>query len=186
MFDSRGPHWWAIALRGLAAILFGVAMFVWPGLSLLALIALFGAFALVDGVGALGAAFVAGEAHLRWWPLALVGLVSIAAGVIAFARPGLTAEALLYLIAAWALITGIFEIAAAIDLRQLISDGWLLALGGVFSTIFGLLLFANPRAGILSILWLIGIYAIAAGVSLLVLGFRLRTMQEHAQSPVMN
>src|SRR5690242_3524187 len=107
MSSSRGPHWWAIALRGLAAIVFGLAMFIWPNIGLAVVIALFGAFALVDGVFALVAAVEAGEAHLRWWPLAVVGLLSIAAGVIAFARPGLTAEALLYLIAAWALITGV-------------------------------------------------------------------------------
>ena len=181
MFDSRAPHWWAIALRGLAAILFGLAMFVWPGLSLLVLIALFGAFALVDGIFALGAAVEAGEDHLRWWPLALVGLLSLAAGLFAFARPGLTAEVLLFLIAAWALATGLFEIVAAIELRQLITDGWLLALSGAFSALFGVLLLANPRAGILSILWLIGIYAIVGGLTTLVLAFRLRKLQAQVQ-----
>jgi uncharacterized membrane protein HdeD (DUF308 family) len=186
MFDARGPHWWAIALRGLATILFGLAMFIWPGLSLQVLIALFGVYALVEGIGALVAAFVAGEANLRWWPLALVGLLSIAAGIVAFARPGLTAEALLYLIAAWALVTGLFEIVAAFELRRLIADGWLLALSGAFSALFGVLLFADPPAGILSILWLIGIYAIAAGVTRLVLAFRLRKLQEQVQAPAMS
>jgi uncharacterized membrane protein HdeD (DUF308 family) len=182
MFASRGPHWWAIALRGLVAILFGLAMFIWPNISLSVLIALFGVYALLDGVGTLGAAAVAGDANLRWWPLALVGLIDIAAGIFAFARPNIMAEVLLYLIAAWALLTGLFEIAAAIDLRDLLSDGWLLALSGVFSGLFGVLLFANPRAGLLSILWLIGIYAIAAGVSLVVLGFRLRPLQQQVRS----
>jgi uncharacterized membrane protein HdeD (DUF308 family) len=185
MSSSRGPHWWAIALRGLAAIVFGVAMFIWPNIGLAVLIALFGAFALVDGVFALVAAVEAGEAHLRWWPLAVVGLLSIAAGVIAFARPGLTAEALLYLIAAWALITGVFEFAAGIELGLVVSDAWLLVLAGAFSVLFGVLLMVNPGAGILSILWLVGIYAIAAGVSLVVFGFRLRSLQEHVSAPAL-
>jgi uncharacterized membrane protein HdeD (DUF308 family) len=169
----------------MAAIVFGLAMFIWPNLSLAVLIALFAAFALVDGAFALVAAVEAGKAQLRWWPLAVVGLLSIAAGVIAIARPGLTAEALLYLIAAWALITGVFEFVAGIDLGMLVSDAWLLVLAGAFSVLFGVLLIVNPQAGILSILWLIGIYAIAAGVSLVVFSFRLRSVQERVNAPAL-
>jgi uncharacterized membrane protein HdeD (DUF308 family) len=178
MFDIRGPRWWAVALRGLAAVFFGVAMFVWPNMSLAVLIALFGAYALVDGIFAIAAAVRAAESQMRWWPLLLVGIAGIGAGVVTFLRPGLTAEALLYVIAFWAIAVGVFEIVAAIDLRRLISDEWLLGLSGALSIVFGILLLANPRAGILSILWIIGIYAIAGGITTILLGFRLRGVQE--------
>ncbi len=174
MMQVLARNWWALALRGLFAILFGVAAFAWPGLTLAALVILFGAYALVDGVFALIAAVRAAEAHARWWLFVLEGLAGIIVGIITFVWPGITALVLLYLIAWWALITGVFEIAAAIRLRKEISREWTLVLGGLASIIFGLLLLYHPGAGALAVVWLIGLYALVFGVLFLMLGFRLR------------
>jgi len=174
MMEVLARNWWALALRGLFAILFGLLAFAWPGLTLAALVILFGAYALVDGVFALLAAVRAAEAHERWWLFVLEGLAGIAAGLLTFMWPGITALALLYLIAWWAVITGIFEIAAAIRLRKEISGEWALGLGGAASVIFGLVLLFRPGVGALAVIWLIGTYAFVFGVLLLMLGFRLR------------
>jgi uncharacterized membrane protein HdeD (DUF308 family) len=167
-------NWWALALRGLFAILFGVAAFAWPSLTLAALVILFGAYALVDGVFALIAAVRAAEAHERWWLFVLEGLAGIIVGIITFVWPGITALVLLYLIAWWALVTGVLEIAAAVRLRRVIRREWTLVLGGLASVVFGLLLLYRPGAGALAVIWLIGIYALVFGVLFLMLGFRLR------------
>jgi uncharacterized membrane protein HdeD (DUF308 family) len=168
-------NWWALALRGLAAIIFGILAFVWPGITLWALILLFGAYMLVDGVFAIVAAVrVAGEAA-RWWLLLVEGILGVLAGIVAFVWPGLTALALLYFVAAWAIVTGIFEIVGAIRLRREIEGEWALILGGALSVLFGVLLVAvGPGVGLLSLVWLIGVYAVAFGVLLLILAFRVR------------
>jgi len=168
-------NWWALALRGLAAIVFGILAFVWPGITLWALILLFGAYMLVDGVFAIVAAVrVAGEAA-RWWLLLVEGILGVLAGIVAFVWPGLTALALLYFVAAWAIVTGIFEIVGAIRLRREIEGEWALILGGALSVLFGVLLVAvGPGVGLLSLVWLIGVYAVAFGVLLLILAFRVR------------
>jgi len=119
-------NWWALALRGAFAILFGLLSIIWPGLSLAVLVLLFGAYALVDGIFALIAAVRRAEAHMRWAPLAWEGAFGIAAGVLTFVWPGMTALLLLYIIAVWAVLTGIFRIAAAIRLRKAIADEWVL------------------------------------------------------------
>ena len=168
-------NWWALALRGLAAIVFGILAFVWPGITLWALILLFGAYMLVDGVFAIVAAVrVAGEAA-RWWLLLVEGILGVLAGIVAFVWPGLTALALLYFVAAWAIVTGIFEIVGAIRLRLEIEGEWALILGGALSVLFGVLLVVvGPGVGLLSLVWLIGVYAVAFGVLLLILAFRVR------------
>jgi len=165
--------WWAAVIRGVIAIIFGLIALFWPGLALGALILLFGAYAFVDGVFALVAAVRSAEHHTTWWVQALEGVVGIIAGIIAVVFPGLTALALLYVIAAWALITGVLEILAAYRLRHEGTQAWLLGLAGVASIIFGLLLIIFPGAGALAVLWLIGIYAIIFGVVMLVLAWRL-------------
>jgi uncharacterized membrane protein HdeD (DUF308 family) len=167
-------HWWALALRGVIAILFGLAALLRPGIALAALILLFGAYALVDGVFAVVGVFGGTRGGTPRWLLLLEGVVSILAGIIAFVFPGLTAIALLYLVAAWAVITGLAEIATAIRLRQEIRGEWALILGGILSVLFGLILAVLPGVGILSLIWLVGAYAVAFGVLLLVSAFRVR------------
>ncbi len=179
MHTILARNWWAIALRGLFAVLFGVAAFVWPGITLVVLVLLWGAYALVDGIFALVAAVRAAERRGTWWPLVLEGILGIVAGVLTFIWPGITALVLLYLIAAWAILTGIAEIVAAVRLRRVLTGEWLLGLAGVVSIIFGVLLIVFPGAGALAVIWLIGAYALVFGIVLIVLGFRLRSWQHH-------
>ena len=176
MLPVLARNWWALALRGLAAILFGVLAFAWPGITLFVLVLFFGAYMLVDGIFAIVAAVrVAGEED-RWWLLLIQGILGVLAGLVAFFWPGLTALALLYFIAAWAIVTGIMEIVAAIRLRQEIEGEWALGLSGLLSVIFGILLVVLPApAGLLSLVWLVGAYAVATGVLLLILAFRVRS-----------
>lgn len=168
-------HWWTLALRGVVAILFGLVALVWPGLTLAALIILFGAFALVDGLLSTVAA-VGAIGHGRHWIAMLIGgLLGIAAGVLAFFLPALTALSLVYLIAAWSIVTGVAEVVAAVQTAARRMPRWLVGLSGAISILFGLLLFISPGAGALSLVWLLGLYAIIYGVSLVGVGFRSRT-----------
>jgi uncharacterized membrane protein HdeD (DUF308 family) len=167
-------NWWALALRGLLAIVLGLIAFVQPGVFLASLVLLFGAYALVDGVFAIIAGLRAARRHERWWPLALEGLVDIITGIVVFLLPAAAALALLYLIAAWSIVTGLFRIAAAVRLRKEIEGEWLLIANGALSVIFGVVLALFPAVGLLTVAWIIGMYAIIFGVILLALGFRLR------------
>jgi len=173
-------NWWAVLLRGIAGILFGVATFFAPAISLAVLVLLFGAYAFVDGVLTLISALRDRTSNERWWVLLLEGLIGIIAGVVTFVWPGITALALLYVIAAWALITGALEIAAAIRLRKVIDHEWLLVLSGVISIGLGILLAMFPGAGALAVVLWIGAYALVFGVLLVALGFRLRSWEEHS------
>ena len=168
-------NWWALALRGIFAILLGLAAFVLPGVTLAVLVALFGAYAVVDGVLAIIAGVRAAERHERWWSPVLKGLAGIIAGVLAFIWPALTVLALLYLIAGWAIVTGVLEIVAAVHLHRAHGE-WLLILNGVLSILFGLFVIVWPGAGVLTLVWMIGVYAIVFGAVLLVLAFRLRNL----------
>jgi uncharacterized membrane protein HdeD (DUF308 family) len=143
-------------------------------MALVALILLFGAYALVDGIFAVVGVFGGTRSGTPRWLLLLEGVISILAGIIALIFPGLTAVALLYLVAAWAIVTGLVQIATAIRLRQEITGEWALILGGVLSVIFGLLLAVLPGVGILSLIWLIGAYAVVFGILLLITAFRVR------------
>jgi uncharacterized membrane protein HdeD (DUF308 family) len=164
-----------LALRGAIAILFGLAALLRPGIALEALILLFGAYALVDGVFSIVGVFGGTRSRTPRWLLLVEGVAGILTGVIAFVFPILTAVVFLYLIVAWAIVTGIAEIATAIRLRQEIQGEWALIVGGILSVLFGVLLgVVGPFAGILSLIWLIGAYAIAFGVLLLVTAFRVR------------
>ena len=167
-------NWWAIALRGVFGILFGLVAFLFPGITLGALILLFAIYAVLDGLFAIVAAIRAAEHHERWGALLLEGIVGIAAGVLAFVWPAVTAVVFLYLIAGWSIITGALEIAAAVRLRRTIRDEWLLGLNGAFSVLFGVLLIAIPVIGLVMLVWLIGGYALVFGLLLLGLAFRLR------------
>jgi len=166
--------WSALALRGVLAIIFGLLVFAWPGISLWVLVLFFGANALIDGVLAIVAAVRGSASGARWWGMLLQGILGIATGIITFLWPGLTTLVLLYFIAAWAIVIGVFEIVAAIRLRKEIQGEWLLALRGVLAIVFGVILFANPGAGALALVWLIGAFSIALGVLNLILAFRLR------------
>jgi uncharacterized membrane protein HdeD (DUF308 family) len=175
MLTLLARNWWTLALRGIVAVVFGLAALAWPGITLTILVILLGAYLLVDGVFALIAAFKDRREHRQWWVVLLEAAASIAAGALTLAWPGLTELALLYLVAAWAVITGIFEIVAAIRLREEIKGEWLLALSGILSVLFGLILAIQPGAGALALVWIIALYAIIFGALLIMLGFRLRT-----------
>ena len=176
MLASMTRNWWLVALRGVLAIIFGVLAFVWPGTTLAALVLLFGAYALVDGVFALAAGIVGPGGGTLRVALVLGGIAGIAAGILTFFWPDLTALTLLYFIAAWAIVIGIAQIVSAIQLRKMIDNEWLLIIGGILSVAFGVLTIVYPNSGALSIIWLIGTYAILYGFLLLGLAFRLRGM----------
>jgi len=179
-------NWWTFVLRGILAILFGLLTFAMPAMALLTLVFLFGFYAIAEGIFNVMAAFAGPDAaggRQPWWALLIEGIVSIIAGVLAFFMPGLTAIVLLYIIAAWAVSTGALEIAAAVRLRKQITGEWMLALIGVVSILFGLLLFAFPRAGALAVVLWIGAYAVVFGVLLIVLGMRLRKWVRSIERP---
>ncbi|CDM66411.1 HdeD family acid-resistance protein [Pyrinomonas methylaliphatogenes] len=171
-------NWWALALRGVLAIIFAILAVMWPGLTLIVLALLFGAYALVDGLFAILAALRAPEGYERWWVHFFEGLAGVLVGIIAFFWPGITAFALLYLIAAWAIITGVLEIAAAIRLRRYVAGEWLLALSGALSLLFGILIVLVPSAGAIGVVWIIAFYAFLFGLLLIALALRLRRLEQ--------
>jgi uncharacterized membrane protein HdeD (DUF308 family) len=182
MLPALARNWWVVLLNGLAAIGFGILAIAWPGLTLLALVILFGVYCLADGITAIVASFAKNERGGSWWQMLLLGVVSILAGIAAFAWPGLTAIALVMIIAAWSVVHGIFEIVAAFELRKVIDNEWLLALAGVVSILFGIVLFARPGEGALTLVWVIGFFAIARGVLLVMLSFRLRGLANRVET----
>ena len=173
LLHTLAKNWWLLLLRGICAIMFGILTFVWPGITLLTLVLLYGAYALADGVLSLAEAVMGGAPAPRWW-LALVGLLGIAVGILTFAWPGITALVLLLFIAGWAIATGVLQIVGAIRLRKEIDNEWLLIASGVVSVIFGLILVVQPGTGALALLYVIGIYAILYGILLVWLSLRLR------------
>jgi uncharacterized membrane protein HdeD (DUF308 family) len=169
-------RWWAVLIRGIAAIIFGIITFAAPKVSLLAMVVIYGAYALVDGVFNLVNAFRGARKGVKQWGwLLFEGLVSIAAGVITLAWPRITALVLLFIIAVWAIVTGIAEIASAIRLRKQIEHEWLMGLCGLLSIVFGVLMLIFPGPGALGLLWAIGAYAIAFGILLAGFSFELRS-----------
>lgn len=175
-----GP-WWSWLLRGIAAIVFGVLAILWPGLTFLVFVAMFAAYALVDGIIHLWASFHAPQGQPRWL-LALQGILGVAVAVLTFVWPGITALALLFLIAAWAIVGGVMRIALAIHLRKVIVGEWLLALSGVMSIIFGVLVYLVPVAGVVGVAFMIGFYAILLGVVMVSLAVRLRRFERSTQA----
>lgn len=177
MMPTVAGNWWALALRGLAAVLFGMAALFWPGPTVAVLIIFFGAYVLVDGILAIFAG-IRGSEGRRWLLLAEGGL-GVLAGLIALFSPGVTALVLLYVIAVWAIFTGVIEVITAISLRREIENEWLMGLSGMISVLFGVALAVLPGFGLLSLMWLIGLYAIVFGVALIVLGFKVRGHREN-------
>lgn len=178
-------NWWALALRGVAGIIFGILAFVMPVVTLAALVMLFGAYALVDGIFNIAAAVSGRTGGRPWWALVLAGLVSIGAGLVTFFMPGLTALALAYIIAFWAIGTGVLEIVAAVRLRKVIRNEWWLALSGALAIVFGGLLMLAPGAGALAMVLWIGAYAFVYGVALVIFAVRLRRHRDEAgQAPM--
>ena len=178
MASELARNWWLVALRGVIGILFGIGAFIWPESTLAALVLLFGAYVFVDGIFALIAGIGMRRQLSLWWLVVLEGVAGIILGLLTFRSPDTTALVLLTLIAAWSIVSGIFEIATALRLRKLIANEWLLILSGVVSIIFGILLIAQPGAGAISIVWLLGAYALLFGILTLMLAFRLRGMRD--------
>ncbi|WP_457654101.1 HdeD family acid-resistance protein [Rhodocaloribacter sp.] len=177
MFILLFRSWRSLLLRGLAAVLFGVLSLMWPQLSLAVLVLLVGAFLFVDGVLSIWAALRGRREESRWWLLLADGLLGVGIGVVTFLWPGITALALLYLIAAWAVLTGILEIAAAAYLRKVIEGEWLLGLSGVLSVLFGLGIALFPGAGAVALVAVIATFAILYGAILIALAFKVKKLQ---------
>jgi uncharacterized membrane protein HdeD (DUF308 family) len=181
MSDLMTRMWWMLLLRGLLAIAFGVLCFAMPGMALTTLVLLFGAFALADGIVMIAAAVKNWSSREDRWLVLLIGLLGIGVGVVTLLAPGLTALGLVMYIAAWTLASGVLHVVGAIRLRKEIRGELWLVLSGVASIVFALLVFAQPRAGALALLWLIGAYALIAGVLMIALGLEVRSNAVHAR-----
>jgi uncharacterized membrane protein HdeD (DUF308 family) len=181
MLTLLARNWWLIVLRGVCAIVFGLLAWMWPGVTLGALVFLWAFYAFADGILAIAAA-LSGSTGAPAWSLILSAFVSIGAAVVAFIYPGMTAVVLVYVIALWAIVTGVMQIVAAIRLRKEIDNEVWLGLAGLASVVLGLILFARPGVGALAVVWLIGTYAVLFGVLLVVLGFRVKGLPRLAQS----
>jgi uncharacterized membrane protein HdeD (DUF308 family) len=187
MVERIARGWWVLAVRGGLAVLFGILAILVPGAALTALVTLFGVYALVDGVFALLTAARFTHTDERWGLLVIEGIVGVVAGIVSFAHPAATALALVYLVAAWAILTGLVEIAAALRLRKVIAGEWALGALGVISLLLGIGLLAAPRAALITLVWMIGAYALLFGLGLLSLAWRLRrlnTDHERNRAPV--
>jgi uncharacterized membrane protein HdeD (DUF308 family) len=174
LLQTLGRVWWLVLLRGIAAIVFGILAWAWPGVTLITLVLFWGAYALVDGIAALVGGWKAKDGTKPMWQVVLIGVLGIVAGVVTFLSPGVTAIALLLLIAGWAIVNGILQVAAAIRLRKEIANEWLLILSGALSIVFGVLMIFNPGAGALAVLWVIAAFAVAYGVLLVILALKLK------------
>lgn len=184
MVETLTRNWGWVALRGVVAILFGILTLFNPGITLAALLLLFGAFALVDGTFMVVSAIANRKGQPRWVALLLGGLLGIAVGIITFVMPGITAVALLAVIAVWAILTGMAEIVAAIRLRKVITGEWLFVLAGLMAVAFGVILVVQPGAGALAMALWIGVYALISGILMVALGFKLRSWgRTHGGAP---
>jgi uncharacterized membrane protein HdeD (DUF308 family) len=172
--------WWLFLLRGVAAIIFGVLAFFWPGITLLTLVLFYGAFMLVDGLFALGAAIVGKASTSRRWWLAVAGVLGIGIGVMTFMWPGVTLLVLLLFIAGWAFAMGVMQIIGAIQLRKEIDNEWLLILSGALSVVFGIAIVVAPVAGAVALIWMMAFYTILFGAILIGFSFRLKKYKDRA------
>ncbi len=179
---SFATNWWALVLRGVLGVVLGLLSFAWPGVTLVVLAFLFAGYALVDGVVSIIGAVRAMERHERWVALVLEGIVGIGAAAVTIFWPPITVLALVYIIAAWSIITGSLEIAAAVRLRRVISGEWLLVLGGIASLLFGFLVILAPIAGALVLALWVGAYWLIFGVLLISFGIRMRSWEKHGMA----
>lgn len=184
MLSLISRDWWVFALRGVAAILFGILAFAWPGVTLTALVILFGAYAFVDGVSLL-VSLARGDrgARRNAWAVGIMGVLGIVASIVTLVWPGITALSLLYVVAFWAITMGVFQIISAIELRKVIDNELWMALGGVLSVVFGAFLIASPGDGLVSLVWILGFWATVFGASSLGLAYRVRGVDKAMHNP---
>jgi uncharacterized membrane protein HdeD (DUF308 family) len=171
---SLGRFWWAVLLRGIVAIIFGVIALLWPEFATVALIFIFGAYAITDGILSVANAWTNRTTNPNWWLIFLEGIAGITAGFVVFFLPDFAAFAVIYLIAAWALITGVLELVTAVRLRKEIQNEWALGLSGILSILLGIFLVIWPALGIVAVVWAVGIYAIIFGALMIYLSFLVR------------
>lgn len=176
---SLATNWWALVIRGVLGVVLGLMSFAWPGVTLLGLTLLFAGYALLDGVASIAGAVRAVGRHERWGSLVLEGIVGLCAAAITVLWPTITVLTLVFIIAAWSIITGSLEIAAAIRLRRIIHGEWLLVLSGIVSVLFGLLVILAPIAGALVLAMWVGAYWLIFGVLLISFGLRMRSWERH-------
>lgn len=173
LLHGLAQNWWVFLLRGILAIAIGVLAFVWPGITLVSLVLLFGVYAAADGILAIASAITGHTPMPRWW-LAVVGIAGLAAAFMAFTRPGLTVAVLLIVIAAWAIASGIMQIIGAIQLRKEIDNEWLLILSGLAAIVFGAILLFRPGLGTLALIFTLGTFAVIEGLLLIAFSIRLK------------
>ena len=180
---NLGQEWGWIALRGLLALVFGILAIAWPLITVWTLAMLWGVFALADGAFALNTGWRLHKKGVHWWPYFVFGAVGVLAGLVAIIWPGITALALVYVIGFWAVLGGVSLIAAAWRLRKEIEDEWFLALSGLLTLIFGLLMLFRPLDGAVAVAWIVGFYAIFLGLLILMLAFKIRGGKQHEIKP---
>jgi uncharacterized membrane protein HdeD (DUF308 family) len=178
MVTGLTRSWWVFLLRGIFAVILAIVAFTRPLSTLYALVVIWGAYAVAEGVMALWAGIADDGRQQRRWFLVIAGLAGVLAGIGAWLWPGLTAVVLLGIIAGWSIVRGIFEMAAAVVLRKAIENEWMLLAAGALSVLFGLVLLARPGVGLVALVWMVGVYALVNGVLLVMLAFRLRALGE--------
>lgn len=176
MVQLLARNWWTFTLRGIIAIIFGIVAFIWPTITALALVYLFAIFAFVEGIWGLVGAFSYGMSGSQRFLMVLIGLLGLAVGVAAVVYPGITALSIVIVVSWWAIITGIMGLVVAFEMRKVIENEWLLVLSSLLSIVFGILLLWRPYAGVLTLTWLFGFYAILFGIFMLSLGFRVKSL----------
>ena len=180
LLHGLAQNWWVFLLRGILAIVIGVLAFVWPGITLVSLVLLFGIYAAADGILAIASAITGHTPMPRWW-LAIVGIAGLVAAFLAFTRPGFTLAVLLVVIAAWAIVSGIMQIIGAIQLRKEIDNEWFLILSGIAAVFFGAILLFRPGVGTLALIFTLGTFAVIEGLLLIGLSIRLKG-HSHAEA----
>jgi uncharacterized membrane protein HdeD (DUF308 family) len=184
MLDRLTQNWWTFAVQGAVSLVFGVLTLIWPGSSLWVMIVLFGAFALVTGIMLLAASFDSARRRVHWGSLLAAGILSVVAGMVTWLWPGLTAMSMLYLVAGWALVTGILFVVASLEFRDVLTHSWLLTLTGALSIVMAAVLAIHPRSGILALVLVVGVYAIAGGIGELVFAYRLHSLRQHVAKAI--